>query len=120
MVDSYLSHLPKKFMGGGAGFSCHEGGFFLPRAQVAPPPELLQKIWPWVEEWKERFRKRSSRKTWEEGGLDEDDIAGQGFLALLCHLRVVLLQDLAVLQPEYPNLPFFQHEIFSMPGWTSY
>ena len=85
-----------------------------------PPPELLQKIWPWVEEWEERFRKRSLRKTWEEGGLDEDDVARQGFLALLCHLRVVLLQDLAVLQPDYPDLPFFQHEVFSMPSWIPY
>jgi hypothetical protein len=65
-----------------------------------PPPELLQKIWPWVQEWEERFCKRSSRKTWEEGGLDEDDVAGQGFLALLRHLRVVL-------QPDYADLPFF-------------
>ena len=120
MVDAYLSHLPKKFMRRVAGFTSEEGGYFIPRAQVVPPPELLQKIWPWVEEWEERFRKRSLRKTWEEGGLDEDDVAGQGFLALLCHLRVVLLQDLAVLQPDYPDLPFFQHEVFSMPSWIPY
>ena len=120
MVDAYLSHLPKKFMRRVAGFTSEEGGYFLPRAQVVPPPELLQKIWPWVEEWEERFRKRSLRKTWEEGGPDEDDVAGQGFLALLCHLRVVLLQDLAVLQPDYPDLPFFQHEVFSMPSWIPY
>jgi hypothetical protein len=56
------------------------------------------------------------RKTWEEGGLDKDDVAGQGFLALLCHLRVVLLQDLAVLQPTYPDLPFFWHEVFRVPS----
>ena len=120
MVDAYLSHLPKKFMRRVAGFTSDEGGYFLPRAQVVPPPELLQKIWPWVEEWEERFRKRSLRKTWEDGGLDEDDVAGQGFLALLSHLRVVLLQDLAVLQPDYPDLPFFQHEIFDMPSWIPY
>jgi hypothetical protein len=54
------------------------------------------------------------------GGLDEDDVAGQGFLALLRHLRVVLLQDLAVLQPDYADLPFFQHEVFRMPGWIPY
>jgi hypothetical protein len=120
MVDAYLSHLPKKFMRRVAGFTSDEGGYFLPRAQVLPPPDLLQKIWPWVEEWEERFRKRSLRKTWEEGGLDEDDVAGQGFLTLLCHLRVVLLQDLAVLQPDYPDLPYFQHEVFNMPGWIPY
>jgi Centromere DNA-binding protein complex CBF3 subunit, domain 2 len=120
MVEAYLSHLPKKFLRRVAGFTSDEGGYFLPRAQAAPPPELLEKIWPWVEEWEERFRKRSLRKTWEEGGLDEDDVAGQGFLAVLRHLRVVLLQDLAVLQPDYPDLPFFQHEVFRMPSWASY
>ena len=120
MVEAYLSHLPRKFMRRVAGFTSDEGGYFLPRAQAAPPPELLQKIWPWVEEWEERFRKRSLRKTWEEGGLDEDDVAGQGFLALLRHLRVVLLQDLAVLQPTYPDLPFFRHEIFRVPSWPLY
>jgi len=120
MVEAYLSHLPKKFLRRVAGFTSDEGGYFLPRAQAAPPPELLEKIWPWVEKWEERFRKRSLRKTWEEGGLDEDDVAGQGFLALLCHLRVVLLQDLAVLQPDYPDLPFFRHEVFRMPSWVPY
>jgi hypothetical protein len=32
-----------------------------------------------------------------KGGLDEDDLAADGFLKLVRHLRVVLLQDLAVL-----------------------
>jgi len=120
MVNAYLSHLSKKFMRRVAGFTTEEGGYFLPRAQAEPPTELLGKIWPWIEGWKERFRMRSLRKTWDQGGLDEDDIAGQGFLALLCHLRVVLLQDLAVLQPDYPDLPFFQHEVFRMPSWPPY
>jgi hypothetical protein len=45
-----------------------------------------------------RFEARSRRKSYVEGGLDEDDKAGQGFIKLLKYLRVVLLQDLAVLQ----------------------
>jgi Centromere DNA-binding protein complex CBF3 subunit, domain 2/Transcriptional activator of glycolytic enzymes len=120
MVEAYLSHLPRKFMRRVAGFTSDEGGYFLPRAQAAPPAELVQKIWPWVEEWEERFRQRCSRKTWEEGGLDEDDVAGQSFLTLLRHLRVVLLQDLAVLQPAYPDLPFFRHAAFRGPTWDAY
>src|SRR5436190_17272514 len=120
MVEAYLSHLPKKFLQRVAGFTSDEGGYFLPRAQPVPPAELLGKIWPWVEEWEERFRKCSARKTWEQGGLDEDDVTGQGFLAILRHLRVVLLQDLAVLQPDFPDLPFFWHEVFRIPSWVSY
>ena len=120
MVDAYLSHLPKKFMRRVAGFTSDEGGYFLPRAQVPPPADLSRQIWPWVEEWEERFRKRSARKTWQEGGLDEDDVAGQGFLAVLQHLRIVLLQDLATLQPDYPDLPFFRHEVFRSVSWAAY
>ena len=37
-------------------------------------------------------------QTWDLG-LNEDDIAKQRFLKLLKQLRVILLQDLAVLQP---------------------
>ena len=31
------------------------------------------------------------------------DLAGSGFLRLLCALRVVLLQDLIVLRKEFPR-----------------
>ena len=110
----------KKFLQWVMGFTSHKGGYFLPQAQPVPPAELLEKIWPWVEEWEERFRKRSAWKMWEQGGLDEDDVVGQGFLAVLRHLRVVLLQDLAVLQPDFPDLPFFRHEVFRIPSWVSY
>jgi hypothetical protein len=44
MVEAYLSHLPKKFLRRVAGFTSDEGGYFLPRAQAAPPPKLLKKI----------------------------------------------------------------------------
>lgn len=119
-MDAYLSHLPKKFMRRVAGFSSDEGGYFLPRAQVLPSADLLGQIWPWVEEWEEIFRKRSARKTWQKGGLNEDDVAAQGFLAVLQHLRIVLLQDLATLQPDYPDLPFFRHEVFRSVSWAAY
>ena len=45
-----------------------------------------------------RFKARSRWKSYFEGGLDKDDKAGQGFIKLPKYLRVVLLQDLAVLQ----------------------
>ena len=96
-MEAYLSHLPKKFLWQVAGFTTDKGSYFLPQAQPVPLAELLEKIWPWVEEWEEHFCKHSVWKTWEQGGLDEDDVMGQGFLAVLRHLRVVLLQDLAVL-----------------------
>jgi hypothetical protein len=50
MVEAYLSQLPRKFMRRIASFTSDDGGYLLPRAQAAPPAELMQKIWPWVEE----------------------------------------------------------------------
>ena len=35
-------------------------------------------------------------------------------------LRLVLLQDLAVLQPRYPSLPFFSHAPFYGPAWDDF
>ena len=49
-MEAYLSHLSKKFLRRVAGFTSDEGGYFLPRAQPVLPAELLEKIWPWVEE----------------------------------------------------------------------
>ena len=37
-------------------------------------------------------------KLWSEGGLDQEDLALEGFIKLMKYLRVVLLQDIAVLQ----------------------
>jgi hypothetical protein len=82
-----------------AGFQHAPGGYFLPRAGVDPPQSLKRLIFPWIEHWEVRFQNRAAGKKWKDGGLNEDDIAGQQFLKLLKQLRVILLQDLAVLQP---------------------
>ena len=99
MHSSYLVGLPRKFVRAMAGFPQQGGAYFIPRAAHTPPLDLQSQIWPWVEEWEERFRKRNVEgKSWAKGGINQGDNAAEGFLALLKHLRVVLLQDLAVLQ----------------------
>ena len=35
-------------------------------------------------------------------------------------LRTVLLQDLAVLQPRYPSLPFYSYAPFIGPEWEAF
>jgi len=35
-------------------------------------------------------------------------------------LRTIILQDLAVLQPRYPTLPFFSHAPFYGPAWDEF
>ncbi|KKZ68700.1 hypothetical protein EMCG_05693 [[Emmonsia] crescens] len=45
----YLTNIPRKFVRAMAGFNPNlEGGFYLPRACVSPPDELVQAIWPWI------------------------------------------------------------------------
>jgi hypothetical protein len=90
-----------------AGFSASPGDYFLARAANEPPYVSQKQLWPWIEEWEPRFEARPRRQCWAEGGLDDDDLVADGFLKLMRRLRIVLLQDLAVLQPRYPSLPFF-------------
>ncbi|XP_044722101.1 centromere DNA-binding protein complex CBF3 subunit [Hirsutella rhossiliensis] len=100
LCQAYLTHLPRQFMRIVAGFSASRG--LLPRA------------------WEPRFEARARRQCWAEGGLDDDDLAADGFLKLMRRLRIVLLQDLAVLQLRYPSLPFFAYAPFSGPEWDEF
>jgi hypothetical protein len=120
LCQAYLTHLPRQFMRIVAGFSASSGDYFLARAAHEPSPALQKQLWPWIEEWEPRFEARACRRCWAEGGLDEDDLAADGFLKLMRRLRVVLLQDLAVLQPRYPSLPFFAHAPFYGLEWDEF
>jgi hypothetical protein len=120
LCQAYLTHLPREFIRVVAGFSPSAGDYFLARAAHEPPYALQKQLWPWIEEWEARCEARARRCTWVKGGLDEDDLAADGFLKLVRHLRVVLLQDLAVLQPRYPALPFFAYAPFYGPEWDEF
>jgi hypothetical protein len=120
MSVAYLTGLPIKFLRTMAGFEARPGSFYLARATHQPPDALLREVWPWVEEWEERVRLRGEGRNWENGGLDQDDVAAKKFLQLLRYLRVVLLQDLAVLQPRFPGLPHFGSPLFSRPEWREF
>jgi hypothetical protein len=51
-----------------------------------------------VEQWDERVKMARQNRGWKDGGLDIEDMALVGFIKLMKYLRVVLLQDMAVLQ----------------------
>jgi len=88
-----------------AGFGTKPGKFYLPRANHVPPLTLQQQVFPWVEQWEERVRLLRQGKVWSEGGLDQEDLALEGFIKLIKYLRVVLLQDMAVLQASESLFP---------------
>lgn len=99
MTNAYLHSLPLKFLRKMAGFSTIGGDYFLGRAEVEPPIALKVQVFPWLDKWELRFMGRAKNKSYDEGGLDNTDIAGHNFAQLLSRLRVILLQDLAILQP---------------------
>ena len=115
LCRAYLTHFPRQFMRVSAGFSNSSGDYFLPRAAHEAPLLLQNQLWPWIEEWELRFEARARRRNWVQGGLDQDDLAADGFVKLMRRLRTVLLQDLAIIQPRYPSLPFFAYPPFYGP-----
>ena len=121
MTSAYLSNLPLKFMRTMAGFNPSGDNYYLGRDTIEPPQELLNLIFPWLIRWDSRFRKRSQKLNWEEGGLDETDEAGRKFIDLLLFLRRVLLQDLAVLQlgKSWLFLVYFSYANPSISLWHS-
>jgi hypothetical protein len=104
-----------------AGFSPHGGTYFLPQAVIEPPEILLQQVFPWLDELTERHQAQLRfEDNFENGGLDESDQARSNFLRILWQLRSILLQDLAVLQPEYPNMVVFTQPIFGTQEWQDF
>lgn len=120
LCQAYLTHLPRQFMKIAAEFTGATGDYFLPRASHEPPAYLSQQIWPWIEGWESRFEARAQKKRFADGGFDEDDLAGDGFIKLLKHLRTVLLQDLVILQPRFPSLLFFNYSLFRGQDWDEF
>lgn len=103
-----------------AGFPSQSGAYFLPRAQERPPEALIRKVFPWANEWEERFFERTRLKSYEQGGLDDDDIAGRNFLDLIKTCREVILQDCACLAVNFPSLPIFDDPLFQHDLWPAY
>ena len=106
MFQSYLTGLPLQFLRSMAGFGVKPGKFCLPRANYAPPLSLQKQVFPWLESWEARVVLSKQGKQWSEGGLDQEDLALEGFVKLIKYLRVVLLQDIAVLQGGKFLFPF--------------
>jgi hypothetical protein len=77
-------------------------------------------IWPWIEEWELRFEARTRCQQWVQGGLADNDLASVSFLKLMRRLHIVLLQDLAVLPPWLPLLPFFFYAPLYSSEWEDF
>lgn len=111
MTTSYLSRLPRMFMRRVAGYGAVVGTYYLKRATVIPPESLQRKLWPWLNDVIVSFANNRSRRP---------DMSGKQFAKLLSDLRVVLLQDAALLMPTYPDLSIWEIPVFQSDEWEQF
>lgn len=96
MAGSYLdSVLPMPGLRALSGCGQGSKDYFLARGEVIPSESLQKMVFPKLE---------ASIAEWNFSA--EKDLAGKGFLNLLDWLRIVLLQDAAVLLAEVPFFNF--------------
>jgi hypothetical protein len=94
----YGNGLSRQAMRAMSGFPPDDRVFYLPRAALHPPTELLKMIFPHLDEWITRH---------STGDGCDRNFALSGFFRLLSWLRVVILQDAAVLMDSYPHEVIF-------------
>lgn len=54
------------------------------------------------------------------GEIHHADLTGREFISLLKELRLIFLQDAAILQPIYPDLPLWRLPVFRDPEWNAF
>ena len=84
------------------------------RPSAEPPPVLLSQLFPWLEGELEALITR------QRGHRHSQDVALQHFLHLLVWLRVVLLQDAAILYTKYPDANIFTYPPFNTPVFHAF
>lgn len=110
MQKCYLTSLPREAMRTLAGFEPAKGSYFLARASVEPPVNLLSQIFSQVEMWQESIN----------SGRCEQTIAAGGFLELLQYLRKVLLQDAVLMSDMAPQHSIWRHPLFQSTEFLEY
>ncbi|KAE8212281.1 hypothetical protein CF327_g4070 [Tilletia walkeri] len=113
MMERYLTGVSLQPVRALSGFNKDGGDYWLPRALLEPPQELARSLFPWVEAKEEDIKKRLLH-----GG--ESDAAALEFLAMLKFMRVVLLQDMAMLQENHPSFPFFSTAPFNTTAFFTF
>src|SRR6267378_2034966 len=84
--------------------------YYLPRARISPPDELLPLIWPKLDKW--------PREAFAYGRIE--DMAACAFTNLLLYLRQVILQDSVELRPLFPQNPVWTHEVFQHESYARF
>jgi hypothetical protein len=128
VVLFYLSGIPKDVPHKLAGFRGQGERSWLARNTLVPPLELQRKLWPFIEDlfpggedgqkWIENIMmdrdRYHGRPSSNRHIYSSDDFNQMRLMALLTHLRKIVLQDAIVLmrKTEDPSCVYSQHHIF--------
>ena len=112
---SYLIDLPYMALLIAAGAQNSPTSYVLPRSRVPPPLALTTCILPWVVPELDKI------SAWNvTANKDECDMSAEGFLKAMVWLKIVFLQDMALLQHLHPTLSVFTHQVFHLPEWSPF
>jgi len=89
-------------------------GLISDHPSAEPPPILLLQLFPWLEGELEALVTRQHHHRHSQ------DVALQHFLHLLVWLRIVLLQDAAILYTKYPDANIFAYAPFNTPVFRTF
>ena len=112
---SYLLKVATKPLLVAAGYDTRLNSYILPRSRVTPPTSLTDSVLPWVAE-----DLRKVEILCKNPNVKIHDHSAKNFLENLMWLKVVFLQDSAILQQQYPEFPVFHHAVFRSPEWAPF
>ncbi|KAJ3495160.1 hypothetical protein NMY22_g19973 [Coprinellus aureogranulatus] len=94
-----------------------KNSYFVAREFLEPPSELLEQIFPWVEEAEAAYQTRLAKL-----GNTAKDESLVNFLRVLRFFRRVLLQDIAVISYKNPNLKMtiLEYAPFNTPCFDAF
>lgn len=127
----YLKGIPRQAIRALAGFNKDGGEYFIARAHYPVPEELLQEVWPELDNWMKKIQAQETRAAEQAGralransllaaastALPKD---AKAFAKVLQYLRTVLFQDVAMLSAEYPDHWLLRKAPFNTPAFTAY
>lgn len=112
LCENTLGRTSLEFVMSKAGFRAQET-YFVSRENMVPPITLQKKIFPWLEEAKERFER------FDANAPTKDEFTPL-FFDMLNEFRSVVLQDLVSLSQLAPERIFARHEINQDPEFLAF
>lgn len=111
MSRFYLGSIAREAVRVLAGFKVEKGYFYLERASIVPPQDLLKEIFPTV---------RPTLEAMLQSNRTKSAIETIGFLRLMDYLKLVILQDSVLLKDAFPNCPLWSYKPFNTEAYQTF